>query len=263
MLSNSKLINIGNPSDFKFQNIKEWKANSEFWLEGEMRHIKDVKSKTVEILKNITETIKTETDKRVIVDEGCGEGWVYRAIKEENLDLRYYGIDFNEQFISELNKRYSADSNASFILEDIEDNEINQLKGKANIVVNAFNFFEMPNLESAMKNTANLLKKDGFLVILTIDPITQLLSVSDSQKIFYEYLTEYANKKNRIGYKKRIVIGNIKTRKHYYGILYSLEDYLRECRKNNLAFQDYTEILNPAKPTPQLYQFMIFKKTNE
>ncbi|MBK8808627.1 MAG: methyltransferase domain-containing protein [Bacteroidales bacterium] len=188
---------------------------------------------------------------------------MYRALTEAKLDVNYYGIDFNEKFISELNKRYKGIENVSFIKVDIEEREINLLSSKADIVVNAFNFFEIPNLEKAMRNTANLIKDGGYLLILTIDPITQLLSVSDNQKMFYEYLTEYANKKNRIGYRKRIVIGNKKTNKHYYGILYSLEDYIKEGRNNNLIFQDYTEILNPSRPTPQLYQFMVLKSRHD
>jgi len=263
MARNSKLININDTNDFKIQNIKEWRANSDFWLEGKMRHIIDVKDKTFEILKNILTESNDETQKKTLIDEGCGEGWVYRAIRDAKLDVNYYGVDFNEKFISELSNRYSDDACATFIKNDIEEKEINQLTGKADIVVNAFNYFEIPNLEKAMANTSRLIKDGGCLLILTIDPITQLLSVSDTQNIFYEYLAEYANKKNRIGYKKRIVIGNKKTRKHYYGILYSLQDYLREGSKNNLVFKDYYEILNPTKPTPQLYQFMIFKKLHE
>lgn len=263
MEKNSSLINISDSTIFKTQNLNEWKTNSDFWLEGNMRHIKDVKSKTIEFLQTLLSASSSSETKRTIIDEGCGEGWVYRALKDAKLDVNYYGIDFNERFISELKNRYVGDENASFIYDDIEEKEINQLYCKADVVVNAFNFFEIPNLENAMKNTANLLKDGGYLLILTIDPITQLLSVSDNQKTFYEYLAEYANKKNRIGYKKRIVIGDKKTDKHYYGILYSFEDYLKFGRKNNLVFQDYTEILNPSRPTPQLYQFMIFRKQHE
>lgn len=260
MEKNSSLININDSTEFKIQNISEWKTNADFWLEGNMRHINDVKGKTIEILKTLLQTGSPISIKRTVIDEGCGEGWVYRALTEAKLDVNYYGIDFNEKFISELNKMYKGIENVSFIKDDIEEREINLLSSKADIVVNAFNFFEIPNLEKAMRNTANLIKDGGYLLILTIDPITQLLSVSDNQKMFYEYLTEYANKKNRIGYRKRIVIGNKKTNKHYYGILYSLEDYIKEGRNNNLIFQDYTEILNPSRPTPQLYQFMVFKK---
>lgn len=260
MEKNSSLIKITDSTIFKTQNLNEWKTNSDFWLEGNMRHIKDVKNKTIEILQTLLSAASSTDTNKTIIDEGCGEGWVYRALKESALNVNYYGIDFNERFITELKNRYIGDENASFIFDDIEEKGINELSGKADIVVNAFNFFEIPNLGKALKNTAKLLKDGGCLLILTIDPITQLLSVSEDQKTFYEYLTEYANKESIIGYKKRIVIGDKKTDKHYYGILYSLEDYLKEGRKNNLVFQDYTEILNPTKPTPQLYQFMIFQK---
>jgi len=260
MARNSKLINITDTKKFKNQNISEWIANSDFWLQGNMRHINDVKGKAVEIIQLLLSHTTNSKGKGTLVDVGCGEGWIYRAIKEANIDVKYYGIDFNEPFITELNKRYKKEKEAVFLVDDIEEKEIKELAGKADVVVNAFNFFEIPDLEKAMLHTSGLIKDNGYLLILTIDPITQLLSVSDNQTMFYEYLTEYAKKKNKIGYKKRIVIGDKKTTKSYYGILYSLEDYLREGKKCNLIFQDYFEIINPAKPTPQLYQFMIFRK---
>lgn len=257
MTRNSKLINITDTKKFKNQNISEWKANSDFWLTGSMRHIKDVKGKAVEIIQSL---LPHSDNNRTLIDVGCGEGWIYRAIKEAKIDVKYYGIDFNEPFITELSKRYKKEKEAVFLVNDIEEKEIKELAGKADIVVNAFNFFEIPDLAKAMQHTSDLIKDNGYLLILTIDPITQLLSVSDNQTMFYEYLTEYAKKQNKIGYKKRIVIGDKKTTKSYYGILYSLEDYLREVKKCNLVFQDYFEIINPAKPTPQLYQFMVFRK---
>ena len=260
MTRNSKLINITDTKKFKNQNISEWKANSDFWLSGSMRHIKDVRGKAIEIIQSLLPHTNNSKEKRTIVDVGCGEGWIYRAIKDANIEVKYYGIDFNEPFISKLNTIYKKEKEAIFLVDDIEEYEIKKLAGKADVVVNAFNFFEIPDLEKAMLHTSGLLKDNGYLLILTIDPVTQLLSVSDNQTMFYEYLTEYAKKKNKIGYKKRIVIDDKKTTKSYYGILYSLEDYLREGKKCNLAFQDYFEIINPAKPTPQLYQFMIFRK---
>ncbi len=260
MARNSNLINIADTKEFKNQNITEWIANSDFWLQGNMRHINDVKGKAIEIIQSLLPHSNKCKERRTLVDVGCGEGWIYRAIKEANIDVKYYGIDFNKPFITELNKRYKKDKEAVFLVDDIEEKEIKELTGKADVVVNAFNFFEIPDLGKAMLHTSNLIKENGYLVILTIDPITQLLSVSDNQPMFYEYLTEYSKKKNKIGYKKRIVIGDKKTTKSYYGILYSLEDYLKEGRKCNLVFQDYFEIINPAKPTPQLYQFMIFRK---
>jgi len=264
MIRNSKLINITDAEKFKNQNINEWRVNSEFWLKGNMRHINDVKGKTVEIIQSLLPlTENNNKEKITLIDVGCGEGWIYRAIKEANIDLKYYGIDFNEHFIDELNKRYKEDTESIFLVDDIEEKEINELKGKADVVVNAFNFFEIPNLEKAIFNTSGLIKNNGYLLILTIDPITQLLSISDNQIMFYEYLNEYSKKKDKIGYKKRIVIGDKKSTKSYYGILYSMEDYLREGRKCKLVFQNYYEIINSAKPTPQLYQFMIFRKQND
>lgn len=254
----SGLIKIVDKSSFKKNILAEWEKNSPFWLEGRMKHIGDVKDKTVVEIQRLISSKKSS--RPTIVDIGCGEGWLYRAIKEASLNVHYIGLDFNEKFITALNEKYANDKFAKFILYDIEQPSPDKLINKADIIINAFNYFEVPNLERAIENTSSMLKKNGDLVILTIDSIMQLLAISDSHDDFFKNFFAYAKEKSRLGYRKNIVIGNKKTNRFYYGILYSLPDYIETAKKYHLMFRNYSEILKPELPTPQIFQFVFFKK---
>lgn len=259
MTKKAGLLKLDEGGDFKKNNLEEWKKNSSFWLEGKMRHIKDVKHKTLQQLMLL---IKANTKNRVqLADVGCGEGWLYRAIREADLPVNYAGLDFNERFIKELKKQYREDATASFLQTDIEDEVPQQLIGKTDIVVNAFNFFELPNLEKAMSNTYKMLKRDGKLLIITIDPVMQVLAISKSYSDFFNNLTEYSKGKSHLAYRKKIVINDQKTGRAYYGILYSIADYIELAKKYKLQFLGYEEVINPDKPTPQIYQFLLFSKS--
>lgn len=254
----SGLIKIDDKISFKKNVLAEWERNSPFWLEGRMKHIQDVKDKTINELQYLIS--RKKSSKLVIVDVGCGEGWLYRAIREADLDIEYFGLDFNKKFISKLRKDFANDASAEFILYDVEKAPPDELINKADIVVNAFNYFEVPNLEKAVENTTLMMKKGGDLIILTIDPVMQLLAVSNGSKDFLKNLSIYAQRKNNLGYRKNIVIGDKKTNRFYYGILYSLQDYIEIAKKYKLTFTYYSELLRPELPTPQIFQFIFLRK---
>lgn len=257
MPKSSKLLVLNKSVDFKEHNKSQWLNNSAFWLKGNMNHINDVTPTTIEIIKDIIKHNKL--DKPVLFDIGCGEAWLLRKLKQHNIDCEYYGTDFNELFISELKDEYKNTENVNFILNDIEL-EIPYSEKGADIIVNAFNFFELPNINVAFKNTVQLLKEGSYLIIITIDPVMQLLAVSDNHEEFLDSLNFYSKFKTKLGYKKNIVIENQRTDRYYMGILYSAFDYIQIAKVNQLELIDVKEIIQPKLPTPQIFQFLIFKK---
>ena len=52
---------------------------------------------------------------------------------------------------------------------------------------------------------------------------------------------------------------DLKNLKYTYENDINYQKHIEE-KEGRDIFQDYTEILNPSRPTPQLYQFMIFQK---
>lgn len=254
----SGLIKIDDKVKFRQQIASEWKKNSRFWLRGNMKHIVDVKKKMIDEIRRLTRG--RDLSKIVIIDLGCGEGWLYRALREDGISCEYIGLDLNENFIRNLQTEIH-DERAAFLVHDIEHDPLLELIERADIVVNAFNYFEIPDLESAIAHTSRMMKDSSFLVIATIDPIMQLLAISHTSKDFYENLHAYARYKSNLGYRKNIVVNERKTRHFYYGILYSIQDYIDFAKKYHLLIENYSEIVRPEKPTPQIFQFLTFEKS--
>lgn len=257
MKNSINLINIQDEENFKKMNHAEWEKNTSFWLKAEMNHISDTKKKVADKLESLISTFDYVP---LIVDVGCGEGWIYRLIKELKLKVNYVGIDFNEGFIENLSKSYMGESDCEFYNLDIETPLPNSLVNCADIVINAFNFFEIPKISQAFENTTKILKNNAFLFILTIDPITQILAVTENYDDLFDTIEEYSDLKNNLAYRKSIVVGNKKTNRSYYGILYSFKDYLYLAKKNGLTFYDFDDLIKGNRPTPQIFQFITFRK---
>lgn len=242
---------------FRKMNYETWHENSEFWLSEKMGHINAVKERTISIIKDLIDPSKK---RQTLVDQGCGDGWIYEAIRASSLPVSYIGLDFNEIFIQYLKNRFASDDEATFIECNLEQKVPSKIKRKADIVVNCFNFFELPSLTKAFNNTENLLNSDGALVIVTIDPISQIRAVSKNQSEYIDNLHHYASSEKRLSYKKTIVVNGRKSDRVYHGILYSVEDYFTLAKSRGFSLADYSEVLDPNLPFPQLYQFLTFVK---
>lgn len=252
------LYKVKDNQDFKNKNLENWYANSEFWLQSKMRHLKDVYGFTGEILsKNIEEL---NLDRKInVLDLGCGEGWIYRLLKESTLEVDYTGLDFNKIFIEANLKRYDHDG-GRFILYDLENPPPNELLNYADLAINFFNFFEIPNIRLAFSNVAKMIRKDGILIIVNIDPIMQILSVSESFDDFKNSLKEYENFQAQLAYDKDIDVGDEKSGRIYKSLLYSTATYVEFAKENGLQLFDYKEVVKTGNFVPQIYQYIFFKK---
>ena len=244
---------------FKDQNLRNWYGNSEFWLQGKMRHLKDVYDTTAEIIREVRAEFPHRKPLRV-VDFGCGEGWLLRLLKEYEIEVDYVGVDFNEKFIDALNERYKGQTGIKFILHDLEEKLPTQLINSADIVTNFFNFFEVPNIEAAFSNVSEAIDEGGVLIILTIDPIMQLLAVSENFDDFLKGLKEYENYQAELGYDKDIDVGDYRSGRIYKSLLYSTATYVELAKKNGLKLFDYREVVKTGNFVPQIYEYILFRK---
>lgn len=257
------IYRIEDLTKFKEDNLQNWYRNSDFWLQGSMRHLKDVYPTTAALIRELLRD-SCAPAKQTLVDFGCGEGWVLRVIDSESIDVKYIGVDFNRNFIDALEARYRARENTSFILHDLEQAEMPaSLIGAADLAVNFFNFFEIPRLAEAFHNVARAIKPGGFLVTLSIDPIMQLLAVSDTMEEFRASLVEYERSQMELGYDKDIDVGDFKSGRVYKSVLYSSAVYAKVGKANGLQLMDYREIVKTANFVPQIYQYLIFRKRKE
>ena len=253
------IYTVNDNDDFKKKNLSNWYDNTEFWLQSKMRHLKDVYDFTGIQIERIVESlsnIKTPN----LIDFGCGEGWILRLLLERKINVKYIGLDFNDKFISFLNDKHKDDANATFLCVDFEKKPPKQLISKADIGINFFNFFEIPNIEAAFKNVSDMLKTGASLIIVNIDPVMQILSISNSEKDFITNLKLYERYGTKLGYDKDIDVGDIKSNRVYKSLLYSTDTYVKLAKQNNLQLTDYKEVVKTGNTVPQIYQFIFLKK---
>jgi|SRR3989344_1825978 len=108
-------------------------------------------------LDNIKKYIKKD-DK--ILEIGCGSGNLLRFIDCKNI----FGLDISENMIKETKK---AVQNGNFIVGDAENLPYeNNFFDK--VIISEVLYY-LPELEKAIKETYRVLKKDGFLLITTLN----------------------------------------------------------------------------------------------
>lgn len=251
---------VDNPAQFKLRNQTEWQRNAEFWLEGKMRHVLDLFDTVVVALRQLLDTFEEQEAELLVIDAGCGEGWAIRALEEADFAGRYVGLDFNPPFIDALRVRYANNAAREFRVHDLESPPPDDLRGRGTLVLNFFNLFEVPQLDAAFGNIAQMLAPGGALLILHIDPMTQLFAVSSSLSEFRRNLKLYEQHRAYLGYDKDIDVGDRRSGKFYRSLLYSASDYFRCARSQGLICENLHEIVKTGNSIPQIYQMLQFRR---
>lgn len=102
---------------------------------------------------------------------------------EHDFRGHYQGLDSNPRFISHLKKKYSGQKNTIFTLHDFS-NEALPFDVRFDVVVCSFSLFEVAELDQAIERIAKVIKPGGFLVIITINALSQLLAISKDDDEF-------------------------------------------------------------------------------
>jgi SAM-dependent methyltransferase len=247
---------------FKQSNLENWERNSAFWLQGKMRHLKDLWEPTAQLLLEVV--ARRGKDQRVtLFDFGCGEGWLLRLIQEKRLAVDYVGLDFNQEFVKVLREKYSGQEGIRFLHYDIENELPPELIASASVVANFFNFFELPNVQNGFDNAYKALKPDGELIMLTIDPLTQMFAATETRDEFLQTLREYEANQSDLGYDKDIDISEGRSGRVYKGLLYSTAVYVSCAKAAGLRLFDYREIVKTRSPVPQIYEYILFRNEAE
>lgn len=237
----------------------EWESNTFFWLNTELYHINEIKDEVVEIISSELNINKNILGPTSILDVGCGEGWIAREFSSAR-DIEYLGIDYNNGFVTHLNKKYHSLNNIAFKHLDITD-ELNFEK-KFDIVVNCFNFFELDRLSEAMSNSFNALRKGGSLVIITIEPVLQILAASKEATFdeFRRNLELYAKYRSTGCYEKEIEAQNNDGKRKYYGVLYSTADYVSMGLELGFVVKGMRDIVRTDRIVPKIYKSIVLRK---
>lgn len=255
------LESLNNKLEFKNRNLHSWERNTSFWLNSELRQLTDTK----EFLLNKIPTLfnKNSDVQPTVIDMGTGSGWALDLLNEAGIDCKFTGLDFNEKFIIHLKDKFKNNKSADFLNTDLELPLPESLMGKADIVLNFFNFFETANIETAFHNAALMLKPNGKLVIMTIDSYYLMMALAKNMDELKEVLKIYDEKRANDEvpfFFQKIDLGNAESDSYEYAsVLYSFEDYFKEAQRNGLRLSDYGEVVKTAKYIPKVYKYIVFE----
>lgn len=252
-----KTYRLADSSDFKESNLLNWKDNTAFWLQAKLRHVGHVLPYANKILAREAERVGPSFS---LVDVGCGDAWVSRIMKDAGIQGAYAGLDFNPVLIEDLQSLRGRDNSSSFRQVDIEVTLPVDLIARADLVVNAFNFFELPSLAPAFANHVSMLRDGGALLVMHIDPLSQLLSVANDLNEFHRELEAFEEFGSRLAYDKTIDLKDGQAARVYKGILYKISEYHHLARQHALVLEDFEEILHARDGRPQLYQIALWRR---
>lgn len=242
--------------EFQRRRALAWERNVDAWLRGPLRHVDNVGQYIVErvtVLGN-----QTERRRPLIVDMGLGSAWLLKALVDKGLQCSYLGLDAVEAFVSRAAKTYQNLGEARFMLADLEV-ELD-LDVRADVIVNAFNFFELSALRTAMGNASRHLKPTGTLLMSTIDKTYLILALSKDWDEFTENLRLYQELPGvKYGFQHIDMGSYVSGTLEYPSVLYSAQDYIEAAKVNGMHLVKYTEHVFTASFVPKIYLHLEFQ----
>jgi SAM-dependent methyltransferase len=195
----------------------------------------------------------------IVVDMGCGSAWAADSLREKSFRGRYVGLDVNPHFVEHGQRKFAQEPGYCFEKVDFEQDY--NLGFLADIVLNAFAFFELTELERPMYNASKMLKPGGRLITVTIDKTYLIMALSRSWKELRANLKRYQEiEGTKYGFQSIDLGNHASANLEYPSVLYSVEDFLRAANASGLVFESYKEFVYTAKPIPKIYLMMQFRK---
>lgn len=232
-----------------------WSRNGSYWLSQPLRHVVDVGELICQRVSSHLSSLNKQEP--VIVDMGCGSCWLLQSLSRSLPRFRYIGIDNNAEFIDAARSAYSRNTNASFCLADLDMRV--DLDVKADMVVNAFNFFELADLDRGMSSAAEWLNDSGRLLMSTIDKTYLILALSSDWRDFRRNLRTYQNMRGIKYDFQRIDLGDrLSGELEYPSVLYSTQDFIESAAKSGLTLRSYSETAFTARAMPKIYCHLEF-----
>jgi len=242
---------------FRARRERAWRNSADYWLRGPLRHVTDVGdyivARTIELCR------ATNRERPQVVDMGIGDAWLLRALLHTGISFSYAGLDVTPLFLSRARAEFGQLPHVRFEHVDLETTV--SLSFDADVVVNAFNFLELCDLDVAMENAARFLRPSGTLLASTIDKTYLLLALSHGWDGFIENLRLYQELPGIKYDFQPIDLGiAVSSDLEYPSVLYSADDFISGARRQNLALAGYREHAFTSKPVPKIYCHYEFVK---
>lgn len=241
---------------FRDRRQRAWDTNLQYWLTQPLRHVIDLGDQIVATIAAHTAKLSTTP---VVLDMGFGNAWLLRGLLKAQVHCTYIGLDLCPAFVTHARHEFARCRNACFEVADFEGPIVHDLS--ADIVVNAFNFFELADLSSGMSHAASYLKAGGSLLAWTIDKTYLLMALSKDWKEFRENLVLYQTiPGTKYGFQAIDLGSGPSSQLEYPSVLYSLADFLVQAESHGMFWRSYNEFPFTAKPVPKIYWQLEFVK---
>lgn len=142
--------------------VDSWTRNAAPWTDAVREN--RIESRKLVTNRAIIDAV-VERASRTILDIGCGEGWLVRALAEHGISG--IGVDVVPSLIEQAARAGGGD----FRVASYEEIADGLLDVKVDAVVANFSLIGKESVEGVIRRTPELLERDGALIIQTLHPL--------------------------------------------------------------------------------------------
>lgn len=142
--------------------ITSWFKNVKPWVTAVRKG--EIESRLLVTNQAIVDAV-LESTPEVVLDVGCGEGWLVRELSKAG--VKCMGVDITPELI----KYAEKEGGGLFKAISFEDLSADILKEKFDVVVCNFSLLGNESVVHLFQQVPSLLKKDGVFIVQTIHPV--------------------------------------------------------------------------------------------
>lgn len=142
--------------------VESWQRNASPWTAAVREN--RIESRTLVTNSAIIDAVLSRSP-RTVLDIGCGEGWLVRALVEHGISA--IGVDA----IPTLVDQAAHAGGGEFRVASYEEIAERGLDVKVDVVVANFSLIGKESVEGLLRRTPALLERDGSLIIQTLHPL--------------------------------------------------------------------------------------------
>ena len=142
--------------------VDSWRKNASPWTTAVREN--QIASRALVTNKAIVDAVLSRSP-RTVLDIGCGEGWLARALAEHGVSA--VGVDVVPALIEQARKAGGGE----FRISSYEDIAAGRLDVSVDLVVANFSLIGKESVEGVIRRAPSLLNSRGSLVIQTLHPV--------------------------------------------------------------------------------------------
>jgi 2-polyprenyl-3-methyl-5-hydroxy-6-metoxy-1,4-benzoquinol methylase len=142
--------------------VDSWRKNASPWTTAVRKN--QIASRALVTNKAIVDAVLSRSP-RTVLDIGCGEGWLARALAEHG--IRALGVDVVPALIEQARKAGGGE----FRISSYEDIAAGHVDASVDVVVANFSLIGKESVEGVIRRAPLLLTSGGSLVIQTLHPV--------------------------------------------------------------------------------------------